>query len=384
MPPNRLKIVLLGPSYPFRGGISHHTTLLYENLKKKHDTVFVSFLRQYPQFLYPGQTDTDPSKNSFGTDDNIRIFDSLNPLSWLKTAKIVVSEQPDLFILPWWVAFFTVPYISIVKYVKRFSNTKILFICHNVVEHESSFIKKICTKLVLKNGDFFLVHSGEDKKNLGAIIPHPEVRQTFHPIYDIFKEKSTVIDKIEAKQSLGLTKDSKVLLFFGFVRPYKGLRYLLEAMPELIKIDHDYKLLIVGEFWKDKKEYFDIIETLNLNAHVKVIDKYVPNEDIPVYFYGADIVVIPYVSATGSGIAQMAYGFEKSVIVTDVGALPEIVDNGKTGIVVPPENPEKIAEAVISLFTDKKYLEVEKNIRENNYKFSWDYFVEVIESFFRK
>jgi len=384
MPQKRLKIVLLGPSYPFRGGISHHTTLLYENLKKKHDTVFVSFLRQYPQFLYPGQTDTDPSKNVFGADDNIRIFDSLNPLSWLKTAKIIVAEQPDLFVLPWWVAFFTAPYICILKYVKRFSNAKILFICHNVVEHESSRIKKICTKLVLKNGNFFLVHSGEDKKNLESIIPHPEVRQTYHPIYDIFKEKSTLIDKNEAKQSLGFTKDNKILLFFGFVRPYKGLKYLLEAMPDLMKIDPEYNLLIVGEFWKDKKEYFDMIENLKIGGHVKIIDKYVPNEDIPVYFYGADIVVIPYVSATGSGIAQMAYGFEKSVIVTDVGALPEIVDNGKTGFVVPSKKPERIVEAVLNLFKNKKYVEFEKNIKENNYKFSWDYFVEVIESFFYK
>ena len=382
MPQTKLKIVLLGPTYPFRGGISHHTTLLYENLKKKHDTVFISFLRQYPQFLYPGQTDTDPSKNSFGPDDNIRIFDSLNPLSWLKTAKMVVSHNPDLFILPWWVAFFTVPYLCILKYVKRFPNIKILFICHNVVEHESSRIKKICTKLVLKSGHFFLVHSGEDKRNLEAVIPNPEVRQTYHPIYDIFKEKSAVIGKNEAKESLGFKDDSKVILFFGFVRPYKGLKYLLEALPKLIESDDSYNLLIVGEFWKDKKEYFDMIEDLKISDHVKIIDKYVPNEDIPVYFYASDIVVIPYVSATGSGIAQMAYGFEKSVIVTNVGALPEIVENGKTGFIIPPENPDKIAEAVIDIFEDKKYLEFEKNIKENNYKFSWDYFVKVIESFF--
>ncbi|MCD6459703.1 glycosyltransferase [bacterium] len=383
MPRKKLKIVLLGPSYPFRGGISHHTTLLYENLKKKHNVVFISFLRQYPKFLYPGQTDADPSKSAVSTDENVRIFDSLNPLSWLKTAKRVVKEKPDLFVLPWWVAFFTVPYLFILKYVKKNPEIKILFICHNVVEHESGRLKQICAKLVLKHGDFFIVHSGDDKRNLESIIPEAKVRQTYHPIYDVFKKQSAFLPKNKAKKRLGFSKENNVILFFGFIRPYKGLSYLLNAMANLIKMDDNYNLLIVGEFWKDKKTYFNIIDDLGISSHVKIMDKYVLNEDIPLYFYACDIVAIPYISATGSGIAQMAYGFEKSVVVTDVGALPEIVENGKTGFVVPPKDADKLAEAVIKLFENKIYVEFEKNIKEIKYKFSWDYFSEIIESFLR-
>lgn len=371
-----MKICMIGPTYPFRGGISHYTTLLYRHLKKRHETHFFAFKRQYPKWLFPGETDKDSSSNLIRENGVENILDSLNPITWLKVVLRTKRVNPELLILPWWVSFWAPQFWTISLLVKIFSKSKILFLCHNVVEHESKWIDKILATFVLKKGDFFIVHSGEDFTNLKNIIPDANVKQGFHPIYDIFHSK--FMPKHQARRRVGVERNT--ILFFGFVRPYKGLHYLIEAMPFIIK-HLDIILLIVGEFWNGEEEYRKQIEHLRVEQNIKIINRYVSNEEVGLFFAASDLVVVPYVSATGSGIVQAAFGCNKPVISTNVGCLPEVITHNKTGYIIPLKSPQAIADAVVSFYEERREEEFVNNIIEEKDKFSWYRMVETIESF---
>ena len=370
-----MKICLVGPTHPFRGGISHYTTLMYRHLRKRHEIIFVSFTRQYPKWLFPGKTDIDPSHAHINEAGVIKSLDSVNPLTWLKTVKIIIRFKPDLVIFPWWVSFWAPQFWTISSLIKQVTDAKVLFLCHNVVEHESEWLDKILTKLVLSKGDRFIVHSEEDKQNLLNIFPNALVRKTFHPIYDVFKSGHARSDIVLHRFKL----ENKVLLFFGFVREYKGLKYLLLAMPRILK-KIKVHLLIVGEFWKDKNEYLSLIEELGIKPWVIIVDEYVPNEDVSNYFSAADLIVQPYISATGSGVIQTAYAFEKPVIATRVGCLPEVVEDGKTGYIVEPCQPDEIAEAVLDFFQNQDQKKMQADIQKHSNKFSWDCLINAVEN----
>ena len=371
-----MKIYVIGPTYPYRGGISHYNTLLCEHLKKKHEVKSMSFKRLYPSFLFPGKTQKDlESKERIEVSSEFTL-DSINPVTWLKVFSKIRKEKPDMLILHWWTPFFAPLCFTLSFLTKHFTKTKILFVCHNVLPHEGRFIDRILTKIALKRSDFFVVHSNEDYENLKALLPSAKVKQTVHPTYEIFGFKKT--SKSEAKKILGLK--NKVVLHFGFVREYKGLKLLIEAMPKVLE-KVNAKLLIVGEFWEGKKRYLDQIKKLGIEKNVKIIDKYVPNEDVGLYFSAADIVVLPYISATQSGIIQIAYGFDKPVITTNVGGLPDVVENGKTGFIVPAEDTNALSDAIIRYFEEDRESEFEANIKKQKYIFSWDRMVGIIESF---
>ncbi len=369
-----MKIALIGPTHPFRGGISHYTTLLYRNLKSRHEVRFFSFKRQYPRWLFPGKSDIDPSKAHIRVAGVERMIDSVNPVTWFRTAQEMIRYDGDLLILPWWVSFWAPQFLVMAWLVKRRSNARILFICHNVVSHESTVLDKLMTRLVLKTGDLFLVHSDEDRNNLLKMMPGAKVCKRFHPSYDVFQMSG--FDREACRKQLGVS--GNVLLFFGFVREYKGLKYLLAALPRIME-QVPVTLLVVGEFWKDKMMYLDMIREMGIEDRVQVIDEYIPNEDVGLYFCAADLVVQPYVSATGSGVVQVAYGFERPVVATDVGSLPEIVENGRTGYIVPPAKPEAIADAVIAFFKEERAESFCENIRAMQYRFSWEHLVDGIE-----
>jgi len=371
---SKRKFCIVGPSYPFRGGIPHYTTLLYKHLKKKYDVSFYAFKRQYPKCLFPGKTDKDPSNIAIKDDSVENILDSMNPFTWWQTFQKIKKDNPNLLILPWWVFFWTPQFWTIVTFAKIFTSAKILFICHNIVEHESHFIKKLCTKIVLKKGDYFIVHSEEDLKNLKRMLPNALVQKAFLPTLEEFNFEP--VDKNTAKKKLGI--EGKVLLFFGFVRPYKGLKYLLDALPLILKEIDDVTLMVVGEFWWDKEEYLNQIDALKIKDKVRIVDEYVPNEEVGKYFSAADVVVLPYTSATQSAIIQLAYGFNKPVIVTNVGGLPDAVDDGKTGFLVETENPQAIAHAVISFYKGEFEKSFVSNVIKAKEKFSWDRMVESI------
>lgn len=370
-----MKINIIGPSYPFKGGISHYTTLLYKNLKEKHQTKFYSFKRQYPKFLYPGKTDKDLSNISLSDDDIQPLLDSINPFSWINVAIKTIKDKPDILIFPWWVIFWVPQFLTIIFIVKVFSKVKIMFICHNVIEHEASSLKRMLSRLVLSRGNYFIVHSTQEEKKLIDLIGERNITETLLPTYKVFN--TSEISTSEARKQLNI-KDENVILFFGFVREYKGLDYLLQALPK-VKDQLPIKLIIAGEFWNNKKIYTDLINQLSLENSISIYDNYIPNEDIPLYFNAADLVILPYVSVTGSALVQLAYGFNKPVVVSDIGALSQVVLHNKTGFLVEPKKPTQIAKAIISYFTTTNKEKMKENIIIENKRFSWDVLINKIE-----
>lgn len=369
-----MRIALVGPTYPYRGGIAHYTTLLCQALREKHEVKFISFSRQYPKLLFPGKTDRDPSAEPVKAGNVDYIIDSMNPLTWVRTAKEIKKWQPDKIIFGWWVAFWAPQFWSIITLVKRSLNAEVIIICHNVVEHESSSIKKLATKAVLSKADKLITHSVQETEKLNKLLGSGLNAVTaFHPTYAGLSDKR--FSKEQAKKELGLTGDC--LLFFGFVREYKGLSVLLEAMRN-IRGKSDATLLVVGEFWGDKRKYIDQIESYGISSRVKIIDEYVPNEDIGLYFAAADLVVQPYLSASGSGICQIAYGFDRPVIATTVGSLTEVIEDHVNGRLVEPGDARDLAEAIIDSLKPENLNKLSENAVKTKQKFSWARLVEIV------
>ena len=276
-------------------------------------------------------------------------------------------------IIPWWTSFWTPQFWTITTLIKRSSSAKVLFICHNIVDHEAYLFSRICSRAVLSNGDYFLVHSQSDAKRLRELVPSAPITHAFHPVYDFFSRG--VLAPAEARARLAL--HGETILFFGFVRPYKGLEDLLRALSLILK-HRKITLLVVGEFWEGKEAVVELIQALKIEAAVRVVDRYVPNEEVGLYFSAADLVVLPYVSGTGSGIVQIAYGLEKPVVATRVGSLAEVVEDGRTGYLVEPGDPKALADAVLRFFLEEKKDEFVENIRRTKDRFSWEYLVEII------
>jgi glycosyltransferase involved in cell wall biosynthesis len=369
-----MKICLIGPTHPFRGGIAHYTTLLCQVLRRNHDVKFISFRRQYPRTLFPGQSDRDTSREPLKIDTVDYILDSINPLTWIKVFQIINAYKPDKLIIPWWVAFWTPQFWSIVSLVKRYIQSQVVFVCHNVVEHESHPIKKIATRVVLSKADRIITHSEEDTLKLKDLLGNGiETITAFHPTYtDLSRTRYT---KEQARDKLGLT--GNVLLFFGFVRQYKGLDVLLDALPIVLK-EKDITLVIAGEFWSDKQSYLDKIDHSGTSANVRIVDEYIPNEEIGIYFAASDLVVQPYISASGSGICQIAYGFDRPVIATNVGSLPEVVRDGVNGRLVQPNNPRNLSLAILESLEPPAIKLLTENARKTKEAFSWERMAEIV------
>lgn len=369
-----MNICLIGPSYPFRGGISHHTTLLYRYLRAGHKVQFFSFKRQYPKWLFPGKTDIDSSSLPVQEEDTLRIIDSMNPVTWLQVAGKIINLQPDLLIIPWWVSFWTPQFFTIAVLARIFTKTEILFLCHNVVEHESSIWKKLATKLTFLLADRFVTHSKEETDKLHQLLgKNINVTTAFHPTYADLSQ--LVVSKETAKEKLGLS--GTVLLFFGFVREYKGLSILLRALPDIIE-QKEVTLLVAGEFWSDKNIYLDLIKDLGIEDVVRIEDRYVPNEAISTYFAAADLVVQPYLSVSGSGVCQLAYGLGRPVIATDVGSLCEVIEDRSNGRIVPPGDSKALAEAIVESLQPQNLKLYTVNSAKVRDKFSWEAYTEKI------
>lgn len=368
-----MRIVLIGPSYPFRGGISHYTTLLFRHLRRRHAVRFLSLRRQYPRWLYPGRSDRDTSEFIIQEPGTEQILDPANPWTWWQAARRARGFRPDLIILPWWVTFWAPCYATMLPLAKWRAKTWVLYLCHNVTPHESRPYDRWLTRWALRQGDLFIVHSAQDRTNLLTLLPQARVRRTVHPTYDVFRRYD--ISKEEARARLGVAEDT--LLFFGFVRPYKGVQHLIAAMPYILA-RRDVHLWIVGEIWKDAARYRAQIAQLGLEERVHMVDEYISNEQVGVYFAAADAVILPYISGTGSGIAQIAFGYERPIVATRVGDLPEIVEEGETGFIVPPGDPQALAEAALAIYR-KTGEEWSAAIRARRERFTWDRLVECIE-----
>ncbi len=372
------RIVLIGPVYPYKGGISHYTGLMYRALTKKYQTFMVSYRFQYPKFLYKKEQ-KDYTNDSFRVKDTRFWVHTANPLNWIRTAGRIRKLNPDLIIVQWWHPYFAPCYLVLTRLLGK---RKILFICHNVFPHERFPFDRKLTRMVLKRGDAFIVQSGKDAEDLTSILPGARFEQAVHPTYNAFKFEN--MSKEKARQLLLIPMEEKVLLFFGFVREYKGLKYLIHALPRIRKECENIRLFVVGDFGnvQNREAYEKIMEENRVKDVVTVCDGYIPDRGIEKYFAACDLVVLPYVSATQSGIVQIAYGFEKPVVVTNVGGLPDVVENGKTGYVVEPENPDAFADAVVRYFVEDKEEEFGENVKKEAYRFDWERMVETVQRLF--
>ncbi|MEO1084016.1 MAG: glycosyltransferase [Acidobacteriota bacterium] len=370
-----MKVALVGPTYPFRGGIAHYTTLLDAALRSQHDVHFVSFKRQYPDFLFPGKSDRDPSDEPMRSEHAHFLLDSLNPLSWRRSARSLVAFEPELVIFQWWVAFWAPHFWSIARYVRRRRpQCRIVFLCHNAVEHESNRLKIAATRIVLRTAHEIFTHARAETGRLVSLLgPNVKVSTAFHPTYAELGEQA--VSRHGARRKLGVS--GPTLLFFGFVRPYKGLAELLEAVPAILA-ERPVTLLVVGEFWRDKATYEDTIARLGIGEHVRVVDGYVPNEDIATWFAAADLVVQPYRSASGSGISQLAYGHRRPVIATRVGSLAEVVEDGQNGRLVPPRDPSALASAILDSLDPPTLERMTAQAAKTRDRFSWPRLVEIL------
>jgi glycosyltransferase involved in cell wall biosynthesis len=373
-----MSLTVIGPTHPFRGGIAHYTTLLVRSLRASHSVQFFSYSRQYPHWLYPGNTDLDPSHSLLTYEAPSVKFDALNPLAWIRLAREVRASNSRLVILQWSTVYWTPFYWLFLRSLGKRRQPKSVFICHNVMEHEPNRIKSSLSRRVLNCADFFITHSQWDRDNLMRWLGPSRaaaIRVCPHPAYEHLSQP--VLSKAEAKAGLGIYAE-RVVLFFGFIRDYKGLRYLIESLPQ-VRMKLDVHLLIAGEVWGDATSYHELISRLGISANVTFVEGYIRNEEVARYFAASDLVVIPYVSATQSGIVQLAYGFGKPVVVSRVGGLPEVVEEGVTGYLVPPQDSASISNAMLDFYQRNREAEMSEAVRLRRSTFSWKRLCQTIE-----
>ncbi|MFQ5604010.1 MAG: glycosyltransferase [bacterium] len=372
-----MKITVISAAYPLRGGIAQHTGIMTQKLlQRKHEVEVITFKRQYPKLLFPGKTQLDCSGDASVKIDTRPLLDSIGPLSWYRAFKLIRKAQPHLLLINYWMPFFALCFGSIAWLVKRRAPTRIVYLCHNIIPHERRIGDVVLTKFAFREADGFIVQSEVVKSQLLSLCPNARYRLVPHPVYEIFGQ---AMDKVTAKKQLDLP-DEKVILFFGYVRAYKGLDLLLRAMPGILK-KVKLKLLVVGEFYEDQEKYRSLIAEYGLVNHVRIHAEFVANRQVSVYFSAADVVVLPYKSATQSGIVQIAYHLNKPCIVTDVGGLAEVVVHEKTGLVVEPENPTKLAQAVVQFYKQAREQEFVQNVQREKKKYSWQCMIQAIEEF---
>jgi glycosyltransferase involved in cell wall biosynthesis len=374
-----MKCVLIGPVYPYRGGIAHYTTMLYRAmLERKHTVLLVSFKRQYPQWLFPGRSDRDPSAEPLQVDSAHYWIDSLNPLSWLNTFRHIRRHQPDVLVMQWWTTFWSPVWFVLGLLNQIFLQKPLVYICHNVLPHEARWWDPWLVRLVLRWGKRFVVQSMRERERLLTLLPGACVDIVPHPTYDMFADQR--IPREDARRQLGLPQDLPVLLFFGIVREYKGLGDLLQALPAIRSSLGKVILVVAGEFWDDKLPYLEMIEQLHIGDSVVIVDRYIGNEEVGVYFSAADVVVAPYRRGTGSGAVQLAHGFGTPVIATEVCVGDPYLVMEAGGLVIPPEGPKALAEATLRFFQKQGQIRVGSPTVQNKERVSWHSLVSRIEA----
>jgi glycosyltransferase involved in cell wall biosynthesis len=366
-----MKICLIAPVPPFRGGIAKYCYSLAQELEKRHDLMLLSYKRQYPELLYGKKSQIDPniSREDIAAEFKQLSYDidSASIFSWVVTSKKIASFDPDLVILPWWVTYWAPMYAYLLSSLKK-KGIKVVFICINVFEHEDHALKKSVTKFILRRADSIIVHSEQEKCTLLEINPKAAVEKHLMPLF-------------EYDSSAPLRQDKSFrLLFFGFVRPYKGLDVLIKAIG--ILRDYDISLEIVGEFWNDKNEYITLIKDLGISSKVTILDTYVPSNEMSQYFSRADLVVLPYRKSITSGVIATAYGFKKPVLATNVGGFYEVIQDGCTGKIVTSDDPQSFADGII-WFLENKQINFAENISTfSTQHMSWKSLVDVVEGFY--
>ena len=378
-----MKIVLVGTAYPLRGGIAHYISLLYEALVKHgHEVHVVTFSRQYPKLLFPGKSQEE--KGDAGAPiASVQVIDSINPFSWKKVGRVIAGYEPDMIIFKFWIPFFAPAYGRIARVAKKIlrrhgKETRIVFIADNVIPHEKRIGDMALINYAFKVVDDFIVQSDAVERDLRVVKPDARYIKLAHPLYNIFGER---MDRSEARKLLDFPDNVPAILFFGYIRKYKGLDILLRAMPEVLKSLPELRLIIAGEFYSNEEEHKKLIEELKIPAKNLILaTDYIANDKVAAYFSAANAAVLPYRTATQSGIVQIAYNFDVPVIATDVGGLSEVVIDKISGLITKEATPEFVAKDVIRFFSEGMEENLRAGVREEKKKYSWDRFVEGVES----
>lgn len=373
-----MNIAIIGPAHPLRGGLATYDQRLAKELNDQgHHTVIYSFSLQYPSFLFPGTTQytDEPAPENLTIHTTIN---SVNPFNWLSIGNRIKKERYDLIIVRYWLPFMGPCLGTILRIVKKNKHTSVLCIADNVLPHEKRPGDLPFTKYFIKPVDTFITMSEKVKTDLKTLTTKPATF-LFHPLYDNFGDP---LPKAEACKMLNLPADKNYILFFGFIRKYKGLDILLEAMNDQRIKDSGLLLIVAGEFYDERNTYEEIIQKHNLDNVIMMTD-FIPDSKVRYYFSIADLVVQPYRSATQSGITQVAYHFEKPMIVTNVGGLPELVPDGKAGYVAEPD-PASIASAVLKFYNEGHLDRFHQNLVEEKKQYSWEGFVKnLLQSAFK-
>lgn len=376
-----MKIIIVGPSHPYRGGIAAFTDrLAAEFLTENDDVELYTFTMQYPSILFPGKTQYSDAP----APKDIKIFrriNSVNPFTWVKAAKEIRAKNPDVVIFAYWMSFFACCYAKMAKIISKNKTSRCIGLVHNMMPHEKSLLDRLFSPRFVKKMDAFVSLSKTVQEDISKLDKKSKPKLfSPHPIYDHYGDRE---DKVMAINSLYLDTNYSYLLFFGLIREYKGLDLLLKAMADKRIDEYPVKLIVAGEFYEKKEYYLQMIDNYDINDKVIVCDKYIPDEEVKNFFNLADMVVLPYKSATQSGVTQVAYHFERPMLVTNVGGLSEIVPDGKVGYVVEPD-PVKIADAICDFYDNEREKFFESNIVEEKKKYEWSKMTETIKTLCNK
>ena len=370
-----MRFAYLSTFHPFRGGIAQFNARLMRELERQgHPVAPYTFTTQYPAKLFPGKTQMVTSEDIADPINARRIVSSIGPLSWLSAPGIIAKDGPDVLLMKYWMSFFG-PSLGSVAGSLRKRGVKTLTILDNVIPHEKRFFDTAFTRYFLKRNDAFVAMSEKVKADLLSLRPDAKVILLPHPLYVQF---GTPLPMPEARRELGIPDDRKVALFFGFIRDYKGLDLLIEAMA---KLPSDHVLVIAGEPYGDMAKYHEAIARYGLKDRIADHIRYIADQEVPLFFSAADAVVLPYKSATQSGITAIAYHFGTPVIATDVGGLKESVEHGRTGLIVDRPESGAIAEAIAGFHASGRASAYRTRIAELREELSWKRFAGQLVAF---
>jgi glycosyltransferase involved in cell wall biosynthesis len=363
-----MKIISLGPAYPYRGGLADFNNRLIQQLESEgHEAEIYTFALQYPGFLFPGKTQYSGSPPPEGIKIT-RILNSVNPFNWVSAGLRIKRERPDILLLRYWIPFMAPCLGSVARIAKNNGHTKVISIFDNVIPHESRAGDKILTKYFTGSTDGAIVMSGSVLKDLNSFRNDIPVKLSPHPLFENY---GVPVTKEKALARLSLDENYDYILFFGLIRAYKGLDILIQAFSDQRMRNRKLKLVIAGEFYEDVTRYREMIKRYNIEDDIIIYDRFIKDEEISLFFSAASLVVQPYKSATQSGVTQIAFQFEKPMIVTDVGGLAEIVPDGLCGYVVKPD-PVHVADAMVDYFENNREAQFSEGVKREKSRFSWD------------
>jgi len=377
----KLKILLIGPGFPLRGGLAQFNEYLCKWFNRLgHQAEIISYKLQYPEFLFPGSTQWDQEGKAPEGISIHNIINSVNPFNWFTSANYIKKLKPDLVIIRFWLPFFGPCLGTIARLIKKGTNIKVIVLTDNIVPHEKRFGDTGFTKYFINACDAYLTMSKTVLEELKHFTSSSFVTLTPHPMFETYGDP---VSKIEAREKLKLKQEDKIVLFFGLIRKYKGLDILLRSFAQEVLKNSKIKLLIAGEYYEDKQQYLDIIESHGLSNQVILHDHYISNEDVKYYFCASDLIAQSYRTATNSGVTMVAYYYNRPVLVTAVGGLPEIVPHLKAGYVVNIDEKE-IANSIADYFSNNREAEFIEGVKEEKKKYEWNIFANKIIELYTK